>query len=41
MCNAEIIIPSNSGVVCISSFSNTVIKTCDNIIEISLVQYTN
>lgn len=40
MCNTEITIPSNSGIVCVSSFSNTVVQTCDNIIEISTVQYS-
>jgi hypothetical protein len=40
MCNAEIIISSNVGVICVSSFSNSVIQTCDNIIEISAVQYS-
>ena len=41
MCNTEIIIPSNSGVVCISSFSNSTVQTCDLIIEIRSVRYTN
>jgi hypothetical protein len=39
MCNVEIIVVPVSNVICLDTYSNTTIQTCNTIIEISSKKY--